>query len=47
MVKAYQMEAGEIKRTEGAFDGFISVGLLTGRVDPILFSWLAALRLAV
>ncbi|MGB2462630.1 MAG: ABC transporter ATP-binding protein [Candidatus Puniceispirillaceae bacterium] len=40
MVKAYQMEAGEIKRTEGAFDGLYQrlVGLLTGRakIDPIL-----------
>ncbi len=40
MVKAYQMEAIEIKRTESAFDGLYQrlVGLLTGRakIDPIL-----------
>ncbi len=40
MVQAYQLEAREIKRTEGAFDGLYRrlVGLLTGRakIDPIL-----------
>ncbi len=40
MVKAYQMENSEIKRTEVAFDGLYQrlVGLLTGRakIDPIL-----------
>jgi len=40
MVKAYQLEDGEVKRTEGAFDELYRrlVGLLTGRakIDPIL-----------
>ena len=40
MVKAYQLEASEIRRTEKAFDGLYDrlVGLLTGRakIDPIL-----------
>ena len=40
MVKAYQMEAAESRRTEVAFDGLYKrlVGLLTGRakIDPIL-----------
>ncbi len=40
MVKAYQMEESEIKRTKSAFDGLYQrlVGLLTGRakIDPIL-----------
>ena len=40
MVKAYQLEAAEIGRTRGAFDGLYArlVGLLTGRakIDPIL-----------
>ena len=40
MVKAYQLEATETKRTRAAFDGLYTrlVGLLTGRakIDPIL-----------